>query len=79
MSLGLLRHYGIYMLPGVERPVYAIPSDRKFYLYDFKFGSSIPPRFVIGEDGRLINWHGEQMPLTVEDLIDTGESYKVRE
>jgi hypothetical protein len=71
-----LRLYGIYTLPGVLRPVYPIPAGGKFYLYDVKYGSSVPPRFVIEEDGRIVNWHGEQTSLTANDLIDTGESFK---
>jgi hypothetical protein len=74
-----LRLYGIYKLPGVTRPVYPIPAGGKFYLYDFRFGSSVPPRFVVEEDGRVVNWHGDQMLTTVDDLIDTGESYDYRE
>lgn len=70
-----LRYYGIYKLPGVVRPVYPIPAGDKFYLYDYKFGSSIPPRFMVEADGRVVNWHGDLMPLTIEDLVDTGESY----
>ncbi len=70
-----LRDYGIYRLPGVSRPVYPITISGKLYLYDYKFDSSVPPRFAVEDDGRLVNWHGEQMPLTVEDLIDTGENY----
>jgi hypothetical protein len=75
MSLRRLRHYGIYRLPGVVRPVYAIHAGGKFCLYDFKFGSSLPPRFVVEEDGHLLNWHDVQLPSTVEDLVDTGEDY----
>jgi hypothetical protein len=70
-----LRPYGIYKLPDVLRPAYPVPAGGKFYLYDFKFGSSVPPRFVIEEDGRIVNWHGELMPFTANDLIDTGESF----
>lgn len=75
MPLRRLRHYGIYRLPGIARPVYPIPAGGKFYLYDSKFGLGVPPRFVVEEDGRLVNWHGDQMSLTIEDLVDTGESY----
>jgi hypothetical protein len=70
-----LRRYGIYKLPGVARPVYLFPADGKYYLYDYKYGLSVPPRFVIEEDGHLLNWHGDQMSLTIEDLEDTGDSY----
>jgi hypothetical protein len=70
-----LRHYAIYRLPGIARPVYPILAGGKFHLYDFKFGLSVPPRFVIEDDGHLVNWHGDQMTLTVEDLIETGDTY----
>jgi hypothetical protein len=79
MSLRCLRHYGIYRLPGVARPIYPIPAGEKFYLYDFKFGSSLPPRFVVEEEEHLFNWHDEQLPFTVEDLVDTGEDYAHQE
>ena len=79
MPLRRLRHYGIYKLPGVARSVYPVPAGEKYHLYDYKFGLSVPPRFVVEEDGRLVNWHGEQLPLTVEDLVDTGEDYDHRE
>lgn len=70
-----LREYGIYRLPGAMRPIYSIPTSGKFYLYDVEFGSNVPPRFVVEEDGCLVNWHGDQMRPTVEDLIDTGKTY----
>jgi hypothetical protein len=70
-----LRPYGIYKLPGALRPVYPVPAGGKVYLYDFKFGSGVPPRFVVEDDGRIVNWHGESMPFNVNDLIDTGESF----
>lgn len=74
-----LRLYGIYKLPGVLRPIYPFPVGGIFYLYDFKLGSSVPPRFIIDDDGRVVNWHGERMSLTVDDLIDTGDSFYQKE
>jgi hypothetical protein len=74
-----LRLYGIYKLPGMLRPVYPISAEGKFYLYDAKYGTSVPPRFVVEEDGRIVNWHGERTSLTDNDLIDTGKSFEPRD
>ena len=74
-----LRHHGIYKLPDATRPFYPITAGEKLYLYDYKFGSRVPPRFVVEEDGRLVNWHGDLMPMTIEDLIDTNEDCCHRE
>ena len=29
-----LRAYGIYKLPGISRPVFALPADGGYFLYD---------------------------------------------
>jgi hypothetical protein len=74
-----LRAYGIYKLPGNVRPVFALPSDGGYFLYDSLRGRDLPPRFEVKSDGRITNWHGERLELTAEQLEDTGRMYSPRE
>ena len=74
-----LRAYGIYKLPGVSRPVFAVPDGGGYLLYDSLLGRDLPPRFGVKPDGRVTNWHGDELGLSVEDLEDTGEMYTSRE
>lgn len=74
-----LRAYGIYKLPGVSRPVFALPAGGGYFLYDSPRGQVLPPRFEVSPDGRVTNWHGEELEMTVEELEDTGETYSPRE
>ena len=73
-----LRAYGIYKLPGVSRPVFAVPADGGYLLYDSLRGQDLPPRFEVKPDGRVTNWHGDELELTAEQLEDTGETYGPR-
>ena len=71
-----LRNYRIYRLPNVERSLFlASTTDDAYFLYDCELGDRVPPRFEITSDERIINWHGEDTGWTVDDLIDTGETY----
>ncbi len=71
-----LRNHRIYRLPYVERSLYLVSTtDGTFLLYDCELGSRVPPRFEITNDARIINWHGEDTGWTVDDLIDTGETF----
>ena len=64
-----LRADGVYILPGVSRPLLAVPADGGGYLlYDTELGSAVAPRFTIDNEGKLFNWHGEQTQWTVADL-----------
>ncbi len=72
-----LRDYGIYNLPGIKRELYLVPSGKQtYFLYDCEFGSRLPPRFSVANNGCLINWFKDSTLWTVDDLIDTGETYK---
>lgn len=72
-----LRNYGIYKTPGPVRQVYAVSAgDDSYLLYDRKLGAAIPPRFEILSDGRVKDWHGDVARWTVEDLVDTGETFE---
>lgn len=72
-----LRDYGIYTLPGAQRSVYLVPSGyNSYFLYDCEFGVRLPPRYRVGDDGHIINWHNDFPVWTVQDLIDTGETYE---
>jgi hypothetical protein len=73
-----LRAYGIYKLPGVRRPVYAVPDGGGYLLYDSLLGRELPPRFEVKPDGRVTNWHGDELGPSVEELEDTGETYAPR-
>ena len=70
-----LRAYGIYKLPGVKRPVFAVPADGGYLLYDSLLGEDLPPRFEVKPDGRVTNWHGDEMSVRVEEFQDTGQTY----
>jgi hypothetical protein len=71
-----LRNYRVYRLPNVERALFlASGAEDTCLLYDCELGDQLPPRFEITSDERLINWHGEDTGWTVDDLIDTGETY----
>ena len=69
-----LRPYGIYKLPGELRPLYAVPSYDGYHLYDWEYGTRLPPRFEVKPDGRVESWHGEPVAWHAADLIDTGET-----
>ena len=72
-----LRGYGIYKTPGPVRQVYAVPAGEGAYLlFDRKLGTAIPPRFEVLTDGSVRDWHGDMTRWTVEDLVDTGESFE---
>jgi hypothetical protein len=74
-----LRHYGVYKLPGVRRAVYAVPNGSDTYsLYDRELGATLPPRFEVSADGLVTNWFKDMNVWTVDDLIDTGETYQVK-
>jgi hypothetical protein len=73
-----LRAYGIYKLPGVSRPVYVVPAGGGYLLYDSLLGEELPPRFEITPEGRVTNWHGDRMEVSVEEFEDTGETYALR-
>jgi hypothetical protein len=70
-----LRAYGIYKLPCI-RPVFAMPAAAGFLLFDAALGQDLPHRFEVEASGRLKNWHGDELLLTVEQLEDTGETYR---
>ncbi|MDQ3742886.1 MAG: hypothetical protein M3444_00600 [Acidobacteriota bacterium] len=70
-----LRAYGIYNLPGVKRPVFAVPAEGGYLLYDSLLGEALPPRFEVKPDGRVTNWHGDEMSVRVEEFQDTGQTY----
>jgi hypothetical protein len=72
-----LRTNGIYKPPGIVRPVYARPSGGGYLLYDFEHGPRLPPRFVVSSDGRVLNWHGEEVGWTIDGLEDTGETARI--
>lgn len=74
-----LMAYGIYKLPGVSRPVFALPADGGYFLYDSLCGQHLPPRFEVKPEGRVTNWHGDDLELTVEQLEDTGETRSPRD
>ncbi len=72
-----LRDYGIYHLPGIERSLYAVPAGyNTYFLYDCELGSRLPPRFQIAENGHISNWFKDFPVWTVDDLIDSGETYE---
>ncbi len=72
-----LRDYGIYNLPGLQRSLYLVPDEHGgYFLYDCELGSRLPPRFRIAGNGHIINWFKDFPVWTVNDLIDTGETYK---
>ena len=72
-----LRHRGVYKLPGEQRKVIAFDvGQSSYYLYDYEFGTRLPPRFKIDADGRLINWFQDFPIWAIEDLIDTEETYQ---
>jgi hypothetical protein len=73
-----LRTYGIYKLPGVSRPVFAVPAEGGYLLYDSLLGEDLPPRFKVEPDGRVTNWHGDRMEVSLEEFEDTGETYTPR-
>jgi len=60
----------LYTLPGRVRPLYAAPSGEGYRLYDYRLGSTVPPRFIVRADGRLLDWHGGETPWTVDDLLE---------
>jgi hypothetical protein len=71
-----LRNHRIYRLPKVGRGLFLASTPEETYLlYDCELGDRLPPRFEINSDERIINWHGEDTGWTVDDLIDTGETY----
>jgi len=71
----LLRNYGVYKLPEHVRQVYAVRAgDGAYLLYDRELGPAIPPRFEAFPDGRVRNWHGDFIPWSTEDFLDTGET-----
>jgi hypothetical protein len=70
-----LRPYGIHTLPGV-RPVFALPCEEGYLLYDALLGAELPHRFEVKPDGRITNWHGDEISSSVEQLVDTGETYR---
>lgn len=71
-----LRNYGIYRISGLQRSLYLVPNGvDTYFLYDCEFGSRIPPRFQIAACGRITNWFEDFPVWTVNDLIDTGETY----
>ena len=73
-----LRPHAVYRLPGVSRPLLAVPVDRGGYiLYDSRLGSAAPPRFTVDSGGRLVDWHGEQTPWTAADLSEVDGQERV--
>lgn len=70
-----LRNGGIYQLPNAQRSVFAMAIGDEFYLYDTAFGARLPPRYIVHTDGKLINWFNDFPSWTIEDLVDTGETY----
>lgn len=72
-----LRNYGIYNLPSSQRSLVLISTGNDtFFLYDSEHGTRLPPRFSIADNGQIINWFKDFPVWTVDDLIDTGETYK---
>jgi hypothetical protein len=72
-----LRQYGIYKIPGIERSLFLVSCGLNIYfLYDIEFGAQLPPRFHIAANGHINNWFEDFPVWTVDDLIDTGETYK---
>ena len=73
-----LRPHAVYRLPGVSRPLLAVPVDNGDYLlYDSELGPAAPPRFTVDSEGRLVDWHGEQTPWTAADLSEVGSHKRV--
>jgi hypothetical protein len=71
-----LRDYGIYNIPGIERSLVLVPCGQNtYFLYDSEFGLRLPPRFHIAASGYINNWFEDFPVWTVNDLIDTGETY----
>ena len=73
-----LRAYGIYKLPGVSRPVFVVPAGGGYLLYDSLLGEEMPSRFEVTPEGRVTNWHGDRIEVSVEEFEDTGETYAPR-
>lgn len=73
-----LRAHGIYKLPGVSRSVYVVPAGDGYLLFDSSLGEELPPRFEVTPKGRVTNWHGDRMEVSVEEFEDTGETYVPR-
>ena len=72
-----LREYGVYTLPGIERSLYLVTaSGNTYFLYDCEFGARLPPRFQIAENGNLINWFNDFPVWTVDDLLETTDTYQ---
>lgn len=69
-----LRPFGIYLPPKGQRPVFAVPVEGGYYLYDAQHGTSLPPRFEVGPDGSVSDWHGRRTVWTSEELTDTGKT-----
>ena len=71
---------GVYLPPDGCRPVGAMVAEGgRCLLYDNQLGLTLPPRFVVTPEGRISNWHGEQMEWVPDDLIDTGETRRLDE
>ena len=72
-----LRNFGIYHLPGIERGLYVVPVGRNtYFLYDSEYGTRLPPRFEVADNGHIINWFDDFPVWTVDDLIDSGKNYQ---
>jgi hypothetical protein len=69
-----LRSLGIYQPPGDVRRVYALLVGDGFFLYDYEYGATLPPRFEVRPDGTVLDWHGNMTDWSSEELFDTGET-----
>ncbi len=73
-----LRPFGIYLLPGDSRAVYALPVLDGYYLYDSEYAATLPPRYEVKPDGSIESWGGDKTRWRADDLADTGMTF-VRE